>query len=60
MKIFDSFYGLTSSGEAEALMHELSQFDIYSNSWGPSDNGQIYSAPGDVVQAALIRGVTEV
>ena len=60
VKIFDQFYGLTASGEAAALTHELEQFDIYSNSWGPSDNGEIFETADDVVHAALLKGVTEV
>ena len=60
IKTMDSFFSLTSSGEAMALIHELPHFDIYSVSWGPSDNGQTFEAPDEVVNAAFLTGVTEV
>ena len=60
IKTMDSSLSLTSSGEAMALIHELPNVDIYSISWGPSDNGRTFEAPDEVVTAAFIKGVTEV
>ena len=60
MKIYDYYVGLTSAGEAEALIHKLGTFDIYSNSWGPSDNGMIFAPLDEVINAAFVKGVREV
>ena len=60
VKVYDYFVGLTPAGEAEALIHELGTFDIYSNSWGPSDNGMIFAPLDEVINAAFVKGVTEV
>lgn len=51
---------MTPSGEATALTHNLDLFDIYSNSWGPSDDGETLEPLDDVVNEAFIKGVTEV
>lgn len=51
--------GATDAMEASALTHELTTFDyidIYNNSWGPSDNGALWST-GPLVEAALETGV---
>jgi len=45
--------GSPDSMEADALSFENNDVDIYSNSWGPSDNGQTLSAPGPLTMAAL-------
>ena len=58
--IFDSQYSLTAAGEAKVLVHELSHIDIYTNSWGPPDDGETFEEPEDVVKEAFIKGVTEV
>ena len=39
--------GQDDSAEATALVHELQHNDIYSNSWGPSDDGATLERPGD-------------
>ena len=41
------------SKEADALSHENQIVDIYSNSWGPSDDGSSLSGPGPVMIAAF-------
>ena len=43
-----------------ALSHRLDVNDVYSNSWGPSDNGEIFEAPGPLAQEALERSIREV
>ncbi|MFM6917896.1 MAG: S8 family serine peptidase, partial [Dolichospermum sp.] len=44
--------------EANALTYQLQSNHIYSNSWGPADNGLIKGAPGPLLLAALQNGVT--
>ena len=39
--------------EADALSFLNNEIDIYTNSWGPSDNGQTLSAPGPLMLAAF-------
>ena len=48
------------SMEARALGHESQKIDIYSNSWGPGDDGMIVEGPGPLTSAILRRGVTHV
>ena len=47
------------SSEASALTHELEMVDIYTNSWGPSDSGNILGDIGPLALAALEKGVNE-
>lgn len=42
---------------AQALSHERDNIDIYSNSWGPWDNGEGLDAPGSLTAQALEDGV---
>lgn len=46
--------------EASALGIHNQHIDIYSNSWGPYDNGIIVEGPGVLTAAALEQGVREV
>ncbi|XP_071161252.1 furin-like isoform X1 [Mytilus edulis] len=48
---------VTDSQEAEALGWQLSNIDIYSNSWGPTD-GYGFEEPGTITKTALQNGVT--
>ena len=43
----------TDIREANTLAHERQNIDIYSNSWGPSDNGETLSGPGPLMMAAM-------
>ena len=43
----------TDVRESSALGHERQNIDIYSNSWGPSDNGETLEAPGPLMLAAM-------
>ena len=43
-----------------ALGHLLQEIDIYSNSWGPTDNGVLIDGPGPLTRAVLETGVREV
>ena len=45
------------SREAGALGHENQIIDIYSNSWGPSDDGSTLEAPGPLTVAAFENDV---
>ena len=45
--------GTTDAQEAAALAFHLQNIDIYSNSWGPSDDGFTLEAPGPLTQAAI-------
>ncbi|XP_013794730.1 neuroendocrine convertase 1-like [Limulus polyphemus] len=50
---------VTDAQEALALTHALHIVDIYSASWGPSDNGRHLAGPGELAEKAFIRGVTQ-
>ena len=43
----------TDIRESNTLGHERQDIDIYSNSWGPSDDGETLSGPGPLMLAAL-------
>lgn len=60
VRILDSYTGATASEEALALTHALSHVDVYSNSWGPSDDGTSFSDITSVQLAAFQKGVTQV
>lgn len=47
----------SDTNESEALTRNNNVFDIYNNSWGPSDTGDSLSGPGPLTQAALASGV---
>ena len=49
----------TDVREGNTLSHENQQIDIYSNSWGPSDNGRTVSAPGPLMMAAFENDVNQ-
>lgn len=44
--------------EAMALSHLSGEISIYSNSWGPADDGRTMEAPGRITQAALEQSST--
>lgn len=46
--------------EGEALSYKQELVDIYSASWGPSDDGETLDGPRRLAGEALKRGVTEV
>ena len=51
---------VTDAIEGAALSYNVSHVDIYSASWGPSDNGKTAEVPGPLAQAALEQGIREV
>ena len=50
----------TDMNEASSLTFALDIVDIYSNSWGPGDDGMTVAGPGTLTRMALETGVTEV
>ncbi|XP_052778133.1 furin-like protease kpc-1 [Mya arenaria] len=59
VRLLDSYIGATSSMKALAITHKLDYVDIYSNSWGPSDDGENISPLSNVLEEALKTGVTD-
>jgi len=49
---------VTDAIEAEALTHALDSISVYSNSWGPADDGATLEAPGPLTALALEHAVT--
>ena len=50
----------TDSLEAMSLSFKTDHIDIFSASWGPSDDGKSLEKPGRLAQAALEKGASEV
>lgn len=50
---------LTAEDEAASLIYGMGINDIYSCSWGPSDDGKHLQGPSVLVKKALIKGVNE-
>jgi hypothetical protein len=50
----------TDMNEASSLTFANNIVDIYSNSWGPVDDGLTVDGPGMLTTMALEDGVTEV
>ena len=50
----------TDMNEAEALSYADDIIDIYSNSWGPADSGDIVEGPGRLTQMALRNSIIQV
>lgn len=50
---------LTADEEAAAMIYEMNENDIYSCSWGPTDNGKEMEKPSDLVSQAMEKGVKE-
>jgi len=46
--------------EGEALNFALDKVDIYSASWGPTDDGCTVEGPGRLAKEALEKGVAQV
>jgi len=46
--------------EGEALNFALDKVDIYSASWGPTDDGSTVEGPARLAKEALARGVKQV
>ena len=51
---------MTDATTARALNHGSRSVHIYSNSWGPPDNGYLVSGPGRVTSMAIQAGARTV
>ena len=51
---------VTDSLEATALTFNKQHIDIFSASWGPSDDGETMEAPGKLCSQALVDGTSNV
>ena len=56
---YEDEYTLNDLAISEALVHDLEHIDIYTNSWGPVDDGQTLGNTGPLTLAALEKGVSE-
>ena len=52
--------GVTDAQEATALSHKNNVIQIYSNSFGPNDDGKTVSGPGRLLNMAFQNSVTSV
>lgn len=60
MRLISGLEGATSIEEAEAFSWQNGVIDIYSNSWGPIDTGDIVEGPQRPAFQAIANGVTNV
>lgn len=51
---------VTDATEGVSLGFNVDHIDIYSASWGPTDDGKTLDGPGKLAQLALERGTTKV
>ena len=51
---------VTDIVESSMLSHEPDYISVYSNSWGPSDNGCVVGGPGTYTAAVLEQAAAEV
>ena len=51
---------VTDKVEAESLSLNPQYIDIYSASWGPSDDGTTVEGPGTLATAAFLNGIKKV
>lgn len=58
IRMLDQPY-MTDIIEANSMSHEPNLVDIYSASWGPTDNGKTVDGPRNATMHAIVRGVNE-
>jgi hypothetical protein len=46
--------------EGSSLSFQSAYIDIYSNCWGPKDDGKTFGKPGKLAQEALMQGALKV
>ncbi len=51
---------VVDSQEASSLSHNWNTIDIYSNSWGPPDDGYTAMGPGPLAMEAFSQGANQV
>ncbi|KFA65127.1 hypothetical protein S40285_07142 [Stachybotrys chlorohalonatus IBT 40285] len=50
---------ISDADEAEAMIYKYQDNQIYSCSWGPTDDGQSMEAPGVLIRRAMLQGVQQ-
>ena len=58
IRMLDQPY-MTDIIEANSMSHTPNLIDIYSASWGPTDNGKTVDGPRNATMHAIVRGVNE-
>ncbi|XP_054714386.1 neuroendocrine convertase 2-like [Uloborus diversus] len=58
IRMLDQPY-MTDLIEANSMGHEPDLIDIYSASWGPTDDGKTVDGPRNATMRAIVRGVNE-
>lgn len=58
IRMLDQPY-MTDIIEANSMSHEPNMIDIYSASWGPTDNGKTVDGPRNATMHAIVRGVND-
>ncbi|XP_037072628.1 neuroendocrine convertase 2-like [Pollicipes pollicipes] len=58
IRMLDQPY-MTDLIEANSMGHEPDLIDIYSASWGPTDDGETVDGPRNATMRAIVRGVNE-
>nr|KAF7415798.1 hypothetical protein H0235_012390 [Vespula pensylvanica] len=58
IRMLDQPY-MTDLIEANSMGHEPDLIDIYSASWGPTDDGKTVDGPRNATMTAIVRGVNE-
>ncbi|XP_063918835.1 neuroendocrine convertase 2 isoform X1 [Zophobas morio] len=58
IRMLDQPY-MTDLIEANSMGHEPGLIDIYSASWGPTDDGKTVDGPRNATMRAIVRGVNE-
>jgi proprotein convertase subtilisin/kexin type 2 len=58
IRMLDQPY-MTDIIEANSMSHEPNLIDIYSASWGPTDNGKTVDGPRNATMHAIVRGVND-
>ena len=60
IRLLDLFQLATDLDEANSLGHKSDIIEIYSNSWGPIDDGSVAEGPGRLLQRTFEMGVRQV
>ena len=60
IKLIDATVGTSDMTDAKALTHREDIIEIYSNSWGPPDDGETVAGPGSVTRMAFEAGSKQV
>uniref|UniRef100_A0A5S6QXJ9 Neuroendocrine convertase 2 n=1 Tax=Trichuris muris TaxID=70415 RepID=A0A5S6QXJ9_TRIMR len=58
IRMLDQPY-MTDLIEANSMSHEPNLIDIYSASWGPTDDGKTVDGPRNATMRAIVKGVNE-